>query len=453
MTDGAASPSDLNTAVAERLDTLKSWKVTYWTPLVLGLLMMGDSWDITVVGFIMPSLREEWNLSALQVGAIFSAGFAGQMIGALLFGSLAERFGRMPVLTVAVLAMSLLSVACAIVHDPTLFALLRFGQGLGFGGATPACAAYVNEMAPTVSRGRYFSTFQFLMISGFSLCAIAAAFVIPAWGWRAMFLIGAFPALLVPLVLWTLPESPRWLARLNRVEATNRALARLGAAPVDATLAASAVLEKPRMPIGNLFARDLRWLTLSSCLLWFCTALVSKSFATWTPTLYVDVYHLSVEQSLNVAAWTGVAYGCTPLVFAVILDRVGRRPTGIAIASATLLVTASVALLGNGGGLLSVVLIGIGWVSSGSSFTLLWPYTAEVFPTKVRSTALGMCSAVARAASALTPLLVAGVLTWTNAIGAVFAMLGAATLVVFLLWMFATREMARRRLDEPAHAR
>jgi putative MFS transporter len=304
-------------------------------------------------------------------------------------------------------------------------------------------------MAPTQSRGRYFSTFQFLMISGFSLCAIAAAVVIPTLGWRAMFIIGAFPVLVAPVVLLALPESPRWLARLGRVEATNKALIKLGAEPIDAdNLDVTPVARAPRIPITMLFAPGLRELTLLTCVLWFFTSIVSKSFAAWTPTLYVDVFHLTVAQSLNISAWIGVAYGLTPVVFALILDRVGRRPTGIAIAGITLVTAIVLGALGNAGGMVSIVLMGVGWVMSGSNFTLLWPYTSEIFPTEVRSTALGLVSAVARASAALTPLIVAGVLTATGSISAVFAALAVSTLIVLLLWIFTAREMARRRLDE-----
>ncbi|WP_066796627.1 MFS transporter [Sphingomonas soli] len=450
MSEGSTSEQQsLPEAVTERLDEAKSWKVRYWTPIALGLMMMGDSWDLTVAGFVMPSLREEWGLSAGQIGLIFSAGFAGQMLGALLFGPLAERFGRMPVFNIAVVLMSVLSVACGLVNDPMWFAALRFMQGVGFGGATPVVASYINEMAPTASRGRYFSTFQFLMISGFSLCAIASAFIIPTLGWRMMFFIGAFPALLTPFVLLTLPESPRWLARMGRLEETNRALVKLGARPIHgANVDLRPTAQPPRAPLAALFAPGIRMLTLFTCLMWFCTALVSKSFATWTPTLYVDVFGLTVPQSLNIAAWIGVAYGCTPIVFAFILDRVGRRPTGVAIASATLITTLALSFLGNHGAMLSIFLIGLGWVTSGSSFTLLWPYTAEVFPTHVRSTALGLASAVARAASSLTPLMVAGVLSFTGSVSGVFLALAVSTLIVLLLWVFTSREMARRSLDQ-----
>ncbi|MBX3564164.1 MAG: MFS transporter [Sphingomonas sp.] len=450
MSEGSKSEwQSLPEAVTERLDSTTSWKVRYWIPIALGLMMMGDSWDLTVAGFVMPSLRAEWGMSAGQVGMIFSAGFAGQMIGAILFGPLAERFGRMPVFNIAIVVMSLLSIACGLVHDPLLFATLRFLQGVGFGGAAPVIASYINEMAPTASRGRYFSTFQFLMISGFSLCAIASALVIPTLGWRMMFFIGAFPVLLTPFVLWTLPESPRWLARMGRLEETNRALVKLGAPPIEAgTVDLRPTAQPPRAPLRALFAPGIRMLTLCTCVLWFCTALVSKSFATWTPTLYVDVFGLTVPQSLNIAAWIGVVYGCTPIVFAFILDRVGRRPTGIAIASATLITTLLLSFLGNNGAMLSIFLIGMCWVTSGSSFTLLWPYTAEVFPTHVRSTALGMASAVARAASSLTPLAVAGMLSFTGSVSGVFLALALSTLVVLLLWLFTTKEMARRSLDQ-----
>jgi putative MFS transporter len=438
----------LQAAVAERLDALTSWKVRIWAPLALGVMMMGDSWDIVVIGYVMPSLRAEWGLSALQVGALISSGFAGQLVGALSFGPLAERFGRMAVFNVAIVIMCVLSLACAVVQDPEVFGWLRFLQGVGFGGAAPVCASYINELAPTATRGRYFSIFQFLMVSGFTLCAVASAFIIPEYGWRAMFILGAFPVLLTPFVLMTLPESPRWLARLGRTEATNKALAKLGAAPVDANIDATAQKRVPRIPVTALFARDIRWHTLATCALWFLTSLVAYAFSTWTPTLYVDVFGLTLQQSLNYSAFIGIGYALTPLVFALILDRVGRRPNGIALTAVTLASTVALFALGQSNATASIVLIGVGWIMAGSAFVLLWPYTGEVFPTNIRSTALGLCSASARFGSMVTPLIVAGVLASTESIGAVFGVLAVPAAMMVLLWMFASKEMARRRLEE-----
>lgn len=450
MSSGASGAGQgLQEAVAERLDNLTDWRVRYWAPFVLGLMMMGDSWDVGIIGYVMPSLRVEWGLTPLQIGWIISAGFAGQLVGALLFGPLAEKYGRMRVLNIAVVTMSLLSVACAMAKDPHLFTWLRFAQGVGFGGAVPVCVSYINELAPTATRGRYFSLFQFLMVSGFALCGFVGAVVIPEYGWRAMFLIGAFPMILTPFIVFTLPESPRWLARLGRIEATNRALAKIGALPVDAGITVQVEERAPRVPIGMLFTPQLRWLTLATCLLWFLTSLVAYGFSTWTPTIYVDVFHLSLETSLRYAALTGVAYMLIPLVFAAVIDRFGRRPSGIAVSAATLAALIILTLAGDKFAALSVPLIAIGWIASGASFTLLWPYSAEIFPTEIRSTALGLCSATARLGSTLTPLVVAGVLSATGSISAVFAALAAPTTIIVLLWLFGSREMARQRLEEP----
>jgi putative MFS transporter len=442
----------LQAAVGERLDHLKSFKVGYWTPLLLGAMMMGDSWDIAVVGYSMPALRHEWHLTALQVGAILSCGFAGQLLGALSFGSLAERFGRLRVLVCAVVMMSILSLICSAVSDPFLFAALRFVQGIGFGGAAPVCATYIHELAPTISRGRYFLTYQFLVVAGFSLCAGVSSYVIPTFGWRPMFVLAAFPVLLCPLVILTLPESPRWLASLGRLGATNRALAKLGAKPLADDIDLSVRVAVSSIPIRELFTAGLARFTLLTCLLWFCTAMVSNAFSAWGATILVDVFKLTVKESLRVGALAGVGYGLSPLLFALIIDRTGRRPVGIAGAIITLGTTLTLTLLGLSQPSLSVGLIGLGWITSGASFIILWPYTGEVFPTRVRSTALGLCSAVARIGSMVTPLIVAGVLSSTGTVSAVFAVLTLGTAIVLAIWIYATKEMARLPLDQPSVA-
>jgi len=439
----------LQAAVGERLDGLKSAKVSYWTPLILGAMMMGDSWDVTVVGYSMPSMRHEWSLSALQVGWILSCGFAGQLLGALVFGPLAERFGRMRVLNIAVVLMSVLSLICATVTDPVLFAGLRFVQGIGFGGAAPICATYIHELAPTASRGRYFLSYQFLVVAGFSLCAGVSSLVIPTYGWRPMFVLGAFPALLTPLVLLTLPESPRWLASAGRLDATNRALGRLGADPVSGPIDPNVRIAASNIPVRALFDAGLAWRTILTCLLWLCTAMVSNAFSAWGATLLVDGFHLSLKESLRVGAIAGIGYGVSPLLFALIIDRSGRRPAAIAVATVTLVTTSALAFLGLARPATSVDLIMVGWITSGVSFILLWPYTGEVFPTRVRSTALGLCSGIARIGSMLTPLVVAGILSYTGSVSMVFTALALGTAVVLSIWIFATKEMARRPLDEP----
>ncbi len=128
--------------------------------------------------------------------------------------------------------MCALALGCALAHDYTTLLVLRFLQGVMIGGAMPIAITYVNELAPAKIRGRYFGIFQTLAISGFALAALSSAFVIPHLGWRWMFGLGAIPIVLLPLVWMTLPESPRWLVRTGRLDAANKALVKLGGAPV-----------------------------------------------------------------------------------------------------------------------------------------------------------------------------------------------------------------------------
>src|SRR5690606_5485212 len=161
-------------------------------------LMLFDSWDSIVIAFTLPVISAEWSLSPLQSGWLISAGYGGQFLGAITFGSMAERYGRLPVLRLLVVVMSVLAVFCAMAGSYGQLISLRALQGLAIGGALPVSISYINEIAPTATRGRFFGTFQFLMTSGFGLASLASAWLIPAFGWRLMFALGAIPLLILP---------------------------------------------------------------------------------------------------------------------------------------------------------------------------------------------------------------------------------------------------------------
>lgn len=437
----------LQAAVAARIDAITGWKVRYFAPLVLGLIMLGDSWDSILIAYVMPSLRQEWMLTPLQIGTIISAGFAGQFFGSLLLGPAAERFGRMPVFNISIVVMCLLSIACALAPGREVFLSLRFLEGVAIGGALPVCISYVNELAPTKTRGRYFSLFQFIMVSGYSLASIASAYIIPAFGWRAMFYVGAAPMLLIPLVMLMLPESPRWLAKIG-VGAANLALTKLGTAPVDAALPHERAVAALRIPMLGLFAPAYRRRTVVVSMLWFFASMVSFGLATWAPSLYVEVFHLKIEDALRYSALAGAIYLFVPLVFAAIIDRVGRRWPAILGAALSCACLVGLVLIDHTQTPLVVTLITTGWVAAASGSIILWPYSAEIFPTHIRSTGLGLASSLARGASMLTPLAVAGVLTATGSVRVVFGLLAICAAIVTLVWLLFTRETARRSLEE-----
>ena len=449
MSAGAVADTPSGSSwVGETLDGSGLWSLRAKAPWLLGLLMLFDSWDSVVIAYTLPVLIGEWKLSALQSGWLISAGYGGQFLGAILFGSLAERYGRLPVLKLLVLVMSVLAIACAMAGSYEHLITLRALQGLTIGGALPVAICYINEVAPTATRGRFFGTFQFLMTSGFGLAALSGAWLIPAFGWRIMFAIGAAPLLVLPFTL-TLPESPRWLAGRGRPDEAARSLGRLGAGALPA---ANARLPIPgsgeRVPFALLFERDVRSTFIVTVLLWFLTSFVAFGLVTWIPSIYVSMFKIPVAEALRYNAIVAVSIFILPIILRQSIDQIGRRPPpllGTGIGGLALLamifidVDARLWLVG-------LAIVGQIGISIGSM--VLWPYTAETYATRIRSLALGTSSSIARAAAMLTPLLVGGVLQATGSVTIIFLVFGLASFAVAMLWLFCVRETAGRKMAD-----
>lgn len=437
--------------IGAMLDAPGTWERRKMAPILLGSLMLFDSWDSVMIAFIMPTLSREWQLDPIVMGSLMSIGYAGQLIGAIAMGAMAERLGRKPIYGVAVVAMCLLSLACAAAQSVEQLAALRFIQGLAIGGAVPVCASYINEIAPTATRGRFFSVFQFLMISGYAIAAVASSLIVEQYGWRTMFLIGAAPLLILPFALVLLPESPRWLARAGRWEDALRSVRRLGGqvAARSTSDAPDESVPAPRSRISDLFARDVRGLVLTLVLLWFLTSLVNFGLTNWVPSIYVSVFDIPVSDALRFSALAVILVLFVPMLLGALMDRIGRRPLAIAGTLAGGLVLMSMVFAGSNIPVV-VTLVALGHTGIGIGTVILWPYSAEAFPTRIRAMALGLCSAAARTASMLTPLLVGMLIATTGSVNPVFGLFGVLGLVVAAMWFFATRETAGVRIDEIA---
>ncbi len=445
-TDGMrAGPSWVGAA----LDNPGTWSLRGKIPYLLGLLMLFDSWDATVIAYTLPSIIAEWGLTPVLAGWLVSAGYGGGFVGAILFGTLAERHGRLPVMRWLVIVMGLLAIACSLAPSYGALVAIRVAQGMAIGGALPVTISYVNEIAPTATRGRFFGTFQFLMLAGFGLASLTSIWIVPIWGWRAMYALGAVPLLFVPL-LHGLPESPRWLASKRRLGDALASLARLGSAAVavPADAPAEPAASGPRVPIGALFAPALRGRSTVAALLWFLTSLVSYGLLNWVPTLYVTMFRIPVQQALSYNSIVSVIVFILPVVLLFTIDRVGRRPPvliGTAIGGIAMLILLAVPV---SAWMLAVALVIIGQTGISVGSILLWPWTAESYETRVRSTALGTMSSLARAASMLTPLLVGGLLQATGSVTPIFLLFGVASLIVALLWWRGTQETAGRAMGD-----
>lgn len=435
--------------ISDALNGGGGWSLRSRIPYVLGFMMLFDSWDSVVVAFTLPAMRLDWDLSPIQAGWLISSGYAGQFVGAIVFGLLAERYGRLPVLRPLVIIMGLLAIVCAIAGSYTQLIVTRFVQGIAIGGALPIAICYVNEVAPTATRGKFFGTFQFLMLSGFGLASLASIYVVPELGWRVMFALGAIPLFFVPY-LFGLPESPRWLEGRGRLSDAAVSLIRLGSATpgLPAGLPAeSAAHRAERVPVKALIAPDLIGKTTITLTLWFLTSLVSYGLLNWVPTIYVEMFAIPMQQAFIFNSIVSVSIFILPIMLRQTIDRVGRRPP-VMLGS----FIGGIALLGlvfapRDGWALVVGLMVVGQIGISVGSMILWPYTAETFTTRVRSLALGISSSTARGASMLTPLVVGGVLESTGSVTLVFLIFGVLALVVATLWWLGTTETAGREID------
>ncbi|MFI7913600.1 MFS transporter, partial [Acinetobacter baumannii] len=138
------------------------------------------------------------------------------LIGAIFFGSLAEKVGRLKVLSFTILLFVAMDISCLFAWSGMSLLIFRFLQGVGTGGEVPVASAYINEFIGAEKRGKFFLLYEVLFPLGLMFAGMAAFFLMPIYGWKVMFIVGLVPSLLVIPLRFFLPESPRWLAAKGR---------------------------------------------------------------------------------------------------------------------------------------------------------------------------------------------------------------------------------------------
>ncbi|GAA4693532.1 aromatic acid/H+ symport family MFS transporter [Pseudonocardia yuanmonensis] len=380
-----------------------------------------EGFDLVVLGVVLPSLLRDpaWGLNPASASLISVVGLVGVMVGALTAGPLTDRFGRRSMLLVTVTSFSVLTLLCAFAPGPVLFGVLRFLAGLGLGGVLPVAIAMVNEFART---GRGGSATTVLMTGyhvGAVLTSLLGIVVIPSIGWRAMFVIGALPALvLIPLIWARLPES----------------------IPVEHGPGA------PRNPVATLFRGGYLRATLAFWVTSFMGLLLVYGLNTWLPEIMRSAgYALGAALALLLVLNVGAIVGL--LVAGRVADKIGVRTSTIAwfAAAALFLALLSIKLPGIGV-YVSVLLAG---VFVFSSQVLTYAYVSQHYPTEARATAIGSASGVGRLGAICGPVVGGALLTaglaypWGFYAFAVVAAIGAVSVSV----------VGRSRAQDPADRR
>ncbi|WP_374725933.1 MFS transporter [Paraburkholderia phenoliruptrix] len=429
--------------------------------IIMGSATFFDAFDALSLAFSLPVLVGLWHLSPMQIGFLIAAGYLGQFVGALTFGWVAERFGRVPSATTTVGVMSVMGIACAFSGNLQLLFLARFLQGIGVGGEVPVAAAYISELSQAHGRGRFFILYELIFPLGLLGAAQVGAFVVPRFGWEWMFLVGAIPGIVVTLFIARLPESPRWLISKGRYDDAERVVEKIEASTTRRNLDVErdwleverrlskirdASQSRRKASWKELFSSVYRGRTLVVWLLWASSYFVANGINNWLPSLYRTVYHLPLQESLHMASLSNVLSACAVLLCAFLVDRTGRRKwaMGTFLVSGALLL--ALGMVANGGPWAVMILGSSAYAVMGTTTVMLYLYTPEIYPTRMRAIGTGLATSWLRIASAAAPAIVGFVLSG-HGISAVFLMF-AATTVVGLLAAGAMIETSNRSLEE-----
>lgn len=175
------APADSGTRAAQLLFRIENVPFSRWhtkARIVMGSATLFDAFDALSLAFVMPVLVGLWHLSPGEIGILIAAGYLGQVIGALLFGWLAERLGRVRSASITVGLMSVMSVVCAFAGNFQMLFMCRFLQGIGVGGEVPVAATYINELSQAHGRGRFFILYELIFPLGLLAAAQVGAFLV-----------------------------------------------------------------------------------------------------------------------------------------------------------------------------------------------------------------------------------------------------------------------------------
>jgi MFS transporter, putative metabolite:H+ symporter len=203
--------------IAARLERLpySNWHITITA--ILGVAIFFDSFDSLAIAYVLPVLIRDWHIPPASIGGLISIANFGQAFGALTFGWIAERIGRVSTARIAIALFAVMSLACAFTANYDQLFVCRFFQGIGLGGEIPVASTYISEILRADRRGARFLSYQIIFPVGLLMSGVIGASVVPRFGWQWMFVIGAIPAIVALTMQRFCPESPRWLASKGRL--------------------------------------------------------------------------------------------------------------------------------------------------------------------------------------------------------------------------------------------
>jgi len=380
---------------------------------------MLDAFDVTLFAMTLPAVRVSLGLSATAAGVLGSVTLVAGAAGGLVFGWIADRFGRTRALMLSVIVYSVFTAACGLAQDFRQLLAARVFLGFGMGGEWASGAALVSESWAAEHRGKALGLMQSGWAVGYAAAALVNGLIQPAYGWRAVFFVGILPAFLTIWIRRRVEEPPIWHSR---------------------EVVTSAV-----SGIRRLFERPLARLTIALTFMNACTLFAWWGFYLWLPSYLVQPVsqggvglQLLSSSGFILVMQSGMWVGY--VTFGFVSDALGRKPTyvGYLIMAAALL---TVFLSTRNAMLLLVLGPFVAFFATGY-FSGFGAVTAEIYPTAIRATAQGFTYNIGRLASALAPFTV-GTLAQTHGFGTALSLSSGAFVLAAVTWIWIPETRGR----------
>lgn len=408
-----------------------------------------DAYDVALLGFIMPLMSKELNLTPVQIGFTFSIGLLGMLIGALVGGALADRFGRLKVFRYTLLTFALATGLTAFAPNYSILLVLRFITGLGLGGEQPVVFTFLSEMVPNKYRGRANGITEAMWGFGTLLAAAVAFLVLPVFGWRVTFAWGVIPAILVWFLRLGIPESPRWYMIRGQIDKAEQQLITIEKS-VEAEkgpLSEPQAVAPIKLHLGNnhitLLKPAFAKRTVILWAMWLFSMFGFWGVTSWMPTLIAKAGY-SLYASIGFVFIMNLVWVPSGIISSIIMDKIGRKtPLSVYLVLGGIVTLLYGWVLANHiGGVAALLSCGMAVVfCMAGTFPILFAYTPENYPTEIRGTGTGTANAWGRVGGILAPTIVGYLypiigLTYTlGVVAAAFALGG----VVMALWGMETK--------------
>ncbi|MEM3953160.1 MAG: MFS transporter, partial [Nitrososphaerota archaeon] len=290
------------------------------TSLVYALAAM----NVMLIGALLPAIQKEWKLTPSEAGYMLSFGYLGMFFGAILSGRISDKIGRKYTMILMLSIASIFTGLCGIAWDFWSMSIMRIIAGIGLGGTLPLPGVYISEYPPARYRGRFVGLVETAWVYGVILSIIFARIIMPTVGWRTVFVASYIPLLLIPFIIFYIPESIRFLEKKNKPDEIKQIFKKYGLVE-DVEKIELSLGKHEETRILELFTRDYMKRTILLWVLWAVLVYTYHGIFIWLPSIYASLFQYEIVKSLEWVLIITLAQIPGYYSATFLLDKIGRK--------------------------------------------------------------------------------------------------------------------------------